>query len=80
MILITEIVAEIAKDTIEFPFDYFWALDSPYTIPKEAPSIMKVTVKVISFLLTAWPKGTPRLVQIMSSGSGALSTFVLNWV
>jgi hypothetical protein len=34
-----------------------------------------VPVKVITFLLIDYPRGTAKFVQIISSGSGALSIF-----
>lgn len=63
---------EMANERIEFPDALCWALERPYTIANDIPSIAIVTVYVINFLLMFSLSGTPKFVQIISSGSGAL--------
>ncbi len=49
--------------------------DSKYTIPKDIPSIITVTVKVNIFLFVMLDAERPIFCHLMSSGSGARDIF-----
>ena len=71
MMLVSEINIEIMKETAALFLLESWAADRPYTIQKDITNSTTVMVKVKILLLIISHFPWPKLVQIMSSGSGA---------
>ena len=66
IMFVREINKEMIKDKTVFFLLETWAADSPYTIPKDAPSNKKVIKNVIIFFFIISPFVRPKFVQTIS--------------
>lgn len=68
MVMVKDAMMDIIVESVYI----LWRLVRPYTIPKEEPIRIIVTILVINFLRTIEQLGMPIFHHMISSGSGAL--------